>query len=99
MEWVYRYIQSFGGNPNNVTLFGESTGAGDILCHLHSAAVLIEAQNTVLGVSVSTFRLPERLDLFSGTGYHIAGFCGFPTDADHPLGTHDTYPCPIPECP
>lgn len=38
MEWVHRYIQPFGGNPNNVTLFGESTGAGDILCHLHSAA-------------------------------------------------------------
>ncbi|KAI0654924.1 carboxylesterase [Cubamyces menziesii] len=38
MEWVHRYIQAFGGNPNNVTLFGESTGAGDILCHLHSAA-------------------------------------------------------------
>ncbi|TBU29371.1 carboxylesterase [Dichomitus squalens] len=38
MEWVHRFIQPFGGNPNNVTLFGESTGAGDILCHLHSAA-------------------------------------------------------------
>ncbi|KAI0674604.1 carboxylesterase [Trametes maxima] len=37
MEWVYRYIQAFGGNPNNVTLFGESTGAGDILCHMNSA--------------------------------------------------------------
>ncbi|KAI0360388.1 carboxylesterase [Trametes cingulata] len=38
MEWVHRYIHAFGGDPNNVTLFGESTGAGDILCHLHSAA-------------------------------------------------------------
>ncbi|RPD56912.1 carboxylesterase [Lentinus tigrinus ALCF2SS1-7] len=38
MEWIYRFIQPFGGNPNNVTVFGESTGAGDILCHLHSAA-------------------------------------------------------------
>ena len=38
MEWVHRFIQPFGGNPYNVTLFGESTGAGDIICHLHSAA-------------------------------------------------------------
>ncbi|KAH9849061.1 carboxylesterase [Lenzites betulinus] len=38
MEWVHHYIEAFGGDPTNVTLFGESTGAGDILCHLHSAA-------------------------------------------------------------
>ncbi|THH23051.1 hypothetical protein EUX98_g8131 [Antrodiella citrinella] len=36
MDWVHSYIDGFGGDPNNVTLFGESTGAADILCHLHS---------------------------------------------------------------
>ncbi|KAH8101803.1 Alpha/Beta hydrolase protein [Cristinia sonorae] len=36
MEWVHNYIAEFGGDPSNVTLFGESTGAADILCHLHS---------------------------------------------------------------
>ena len=38
LEWVYRFISAFGGDPSNITLFGESTGAADILCHLHSAA-------------------------------------------------------------
>ncbi|KAJ6491347.1 Alpha/Beta hydrolase protein [Mycena vitilis] len=38
MEWIHRYIQEFGGDPNNVTLFGESSGASDILCHLLSVA-------------------------------------------------------------
>jgi hypothetical protein len=38
MEWVHRYISGFGGDPSNVSLFGESTGATDILCHLLSAA-------------------------------------------------------------
>jgi len=38
LEWVYHYISAFGGNPTNVTLFGEASGAADILCHLHSAA-------------------------------------------------------------
>ncbi|EPQ53622.1 alpha/beta-hydrolase [Gloeophyllum trabeum ATCC 11539] len=37
MEWVHRYITEFGGDPSNVTLFGESTGAADILCHMLSA--------------------------------------------------------------
>ncbi|GBE89117.1 carboxylesterase [Sparassis crispa] len=37
-QWVYCFISEFGGNPLNITLFGESSGAADILCHLHSAA-------------------------------------------------------------
>ena len=38
MEWVNKYISAFGGDPSNVTLFGEGTGATDILCHLNSIA-------------------------------------------------------------
>ncbi|PCH44837.1 carboxylesterase [Wolfiporia cocos MD-104 SS10] len=38
LEWVYHFISDFGGDPSNITLFGESSGAADILCHLHSAA-------------------------------------------------------------
>ncbi|KZT10231.1 carboxylesterase [Laetiporus sulphureus 93-53] len=38
LEWVYHFIPEFGGDPSNITFFGESTGAADIVCHLHSAA-------------------------------------------------------------
>ncbi|CAK5272812.1 unnamed protein product [Mycena citricolor] len=38
MEWVHRYIEGFGGDPDNVTLFGESSGGSDILSHLLSKA-------------------------------------------------------------
>ncbi|KDQ60133.1 hypothetical protein JAAARDRAFT_56105 [Jaapia argillacea MUCL 33604] len=36
LEWVHEFISEFGGDPNNITLFGESTGASDILYHLVS---------------------------------------------------------------
>lgn len=38
MQWVQRNITQFGGDPGNVTLFGESTGATDVLLHLVSPA-------------------------------------------------------------
>ena len=36
MDWLHHYIGDFGGDPNNITLFGSSTGAADIICHLLS---------------------------------------------------------------
>ncbi|KAF7325833.1 hypothetical protein MKEN_00434000 [Mycena kentingensis (nom. inval.)] len=36
LEWIHRYIQEFGGDPHNVTMFGEASGAADILYHLLS---------------------------------------------------------------
>jgi carboxylesterase type B len=36
MEWLHNFIAGFGGDPNNVTLFGTSTGAADIVSHLLS---------------------------------------------------------------
>ncbi|KAH9477763.1 Lipase 3 [Psilocybe cubensis] len=39
-DWVHRYISEFGGDPNNITLFGSGSGAADIVCHLLSQANL-----------------------------------------------------------
>jgi len=36
MKWVHRHIGSFGGDPNRVTIFGESAGAMSICFHLTS---------------------------------------------------------------
>ena len=38
LEWVHHFITDFGGDGSNVTLFGASTGASDILTHLNSSS-------------------------------------------------------------
>ncbi|KAH9057916.1 alpha/beta-hydrolase [Lactarius deliciosus] len=38
LEWVHDFIADFGGDGSNITLFGASTGASDILSHLNSTS-------------------------------------------------------------
>jgi carboxylesterase type B len=38
MEWLHHHISEFGGDPDNITLFGAGSGAADIVCHLLSRA-------------------------------------------------------------
>ncbi|XP_058123504.1 esterase E4-like [Anopheles ziemanni] len=39
LEWVSRHIHNFGGNPNDVTIFGESAGGHAVSAMLHSPRV------------------------------------------------------------
>lgn len=33
IEWVQKHITKFGGDPNRVTIAGESSGAGSVMFH------------------------------------------------------------------
>jgi len=36
IDWVRRNISSFGGDPDNITIFGQSAGGGSVLAHINS---------------------------------------------------------------
>ena len=36
IEWVQRHIEKFGGDPDNITIDGESAGAGSVVMHIVS---------------------------------------------------------------
>ena len=60
LRWVKRNIESFGGDPDNVTVFGESAGGISVLYHLVSPdaaglfqRAIVESSNDALSVPLA----------------------------------------------
>ncbi|CAH1176734.1 unnamed protein product [Phaedon cochleariae] len=62
LTWVQRNIAFFGGNPQNVTIFGESAGAASVAYHVQSDSSrgLFSAAILDSGTSLSPWALNRR---------------------------------------
>ncbi len=67
LRWVQRNIARFGGNPGNVTIFGESAGGISVLYHLVSPGsaglfqrAIIESSNDGASLPLSTAETLEQ---------------------------------------
>ena len=59
LRWVRENIAAFGGNPANVTLFGESAGADSIEYQLSAPATAGLYQHAIIESSVGGFQIPS----------------------------------------
>lgn len=74
LRWVQRNIAQFKGDPDNVTLFGESAGAASVHYHL-----LSPMSRGTLGVNLY-MRFSTK---FSSLGFN----CGHPSRLDEKIDT------------
>ena len=52
LKWINKYIENFGGDSGNVTVFGESAGAQDILALIFSKQAKGLFQKAILQLSL-----------------------------------------------
>lgn len=86
LQWVKRNIRAFGGNPNDVTIFGESAGGGSVLALLTSPMTkglfekaIVESgggRDALLGVRYLNKTSPQGLPSAEAIGVNFAKAMG-----------------------
>ncbi|EPE10351.1 para-nitrobenzyl esterase [Ophiostoma piceae UAMH 11346] len=66
LEWVQKYIRLFGGNPDEVTISGESAGAWSVMAHIVSDVPVCQ-RGLILSMPLLEFRTADvSQDAFDG---------------------------------
>ena len=60
IKWVHDNIDAFGGDPNKITIFGQSAGAQSVTIHLLSADVQPYFKNAI--IQSSPMSIPFRYE-------------------------------------
>ena len=81
LEWVQENIESFGGNPDNVTVFGESAGAMSIGCLMAMPSARGKFQKAILesGAANTVGALEDAVEI---TGQYLEILKTRPDDVD-----------------
>lgn len=66
MEWVRDHIGAFGGDPGNVTIFGESAGSFDVCFHVASPGSAGLFHRAISESGGCTTRMPTRSESEAG---------------------------------
>ncbi|KAJ3719104.1 Alpha/Beta hydrolase protein [Lentinula guzmanii] len=84
LQWVQRYISSFGGDPTKVTIWGESAGAGATMFHLIANGGDQEGLfRASMGDSSSLSFMPDSdSDYLNGVFDLFAGFADCSSSSD-----------------
>jgi para-nitrobenzyl esterase len=89
LTWVQRNIASFGGDPNNVTIAGESAGAGLICQHLASPELVAKLVNKAIVISGACLQqLPTLQQALANPIWE--------TVSHNPNDSNRRFRCPVP---